>query len=218
MIRNARTFAATVGTLLCLVASAAAQGGAAGKGVETDAQLRVGREGVRPVSCATASVFGVAADTLFDAIPSTIPGSAGAGTDDRLKDPASEHLVGNAGGPQPSALPNAVKDAAVSSAACATLSRHDSAWRDTPEDLTRRAQQLLARNGGRHRVSLPSGQIDLAGRGHDNIPTPHVHEPRTPHPPTSPRAGTPNGYQRTPRPATHQDLDDVEDFLKAQGK
>ena len=45
-------------------------------------------------------------------------------------------------------------------------------------------QEALRLNGGRYRVNLPDGRrVDLAGRPHGGVPTPHTACPRPPNPP-----------------------------------
>jgi hypothetical protein len=72
-------------------------------------------------------------------------------------------------------------------------------------------EQALELNRGINRVRLPDGrEVDLAGRGHYDsttgrpVPTPHVHEPRAPHP--APYQHFPRGVEAIPRPATLGDI------------
>ena len=85
-----------------------------------------------------------------------------------------------------------------------------------PPELIDEAIQL---NRGAARVPLPDGRkLDLFGKPHPDengnpVPTPHVHEPKDPHP--SPYDELyPRGNQAIPRPATPQDIQDAINHLQ----
>jgi len=92
------------------------------------------------------------------------------------------------------------------------------------QTLDQRAADLVTRNGGRNRVSIktPNGRvnIDLQGRPHGGVDTPHVVEFRDNIIPSGPRAGQVGN--RSPvgptRPATNSDLRIVDRFLKSKGQ
>ena len=95
---------------------------------------------------------------------------------------------------------------------------------DRDKSVKERAQELKARNGGKNRVETPTRRVDLDGDPHydkatgEEIETPHVNDRNPPHPEDSPGAGRDPGFSRNTRPATHEDLDDVQQHLEQQGK
>lgn len=92
------------------------------------------------------------------------------------------------------------------------------------QTIEQRAADLVARNGGQHRVSIktPNGRvnIDLQGKSHGVVDTPHVVEFRDNIIPSGPRAGQVGN--RSPvgptRKATNADLRVVDRFLKSKGQ
>ena len=66
-------------------------------------------------------------------------------------------------------------------------------------------EEALKFNQGRNRVNLPDGRaVDLGGKGHGGVPTPHTHCPKPPNPP--PFQNFPSGLEHMPRPATLGDI------------
>ncbi|MCW5777144.1 MAG: hypothetical protein KIS87_11965, partial [Phycisphaeraceae bacterium] len=87
------------------------------------------------------------------------------------------------------------------------------------DDIAKLCQNLVKKNNNRNRVTLPDGRIvDLQGKPHNNkqgcgsvVPTPHV---KTPDQRLHPDKKT----RRDVRPATPEDLRDVEDYLDKRNK
>ena len=80
-----------------------------------------------------------------------------------------------------------------------------------PPELLDEAIRL---NEPRARVPLPDGRdVDLWGRPHGDIDTPHTHEPLPPFEPPYDEL-FPRGSNPTPRPSTIDDIKDVIDHLK----
>ena len=93
-----------------------------------------------------------------------------------------------------------------------------------PQTLEQRAADLVKRNNEKNRVSIthPSGRtnIDLQGKTHGNVPTPHVEEFKNNIIPRGPRVGEIGSRSKVgdTRPATAADLRIVDRFLKSQEK
>jgi len=96
--------------------------------------------------------------------------------------------------------------------------------RGTKQSLEQRAADLVKRNDGRNRVSIlrPDGRtnIDLQGKAHGNVPTPHVQDFKNNIIQSGPRVGQIGSRSKAGdiRPATFEDLRIVDRFLKSQGK
>lgn len=85
-------------------------------------------------------------------------------------------------------------------------------------NLTEQAADLVPLNGGRNRITLrsPSQQmeVDLAGKAHGGVPTPHTKvSPLNPRAPNQPAYNTKNSPVE---PATQQDIRTVRRFLERQ--
>jgi RHS repeat-associated protein len=88
------------------------------------------------------------------------------------------------------------------------------------KNLAERAADLLPLNGGRNRVTLRSThqqmEVDLAGKSHGGVPTPHTRVSQlNPRAPNQPAYNTRNS---TVEPATQQDIRTVRRFLERQDK
>jgi len=86
------------------------------------------------------------------------------------------------------------------------------------KNLTEQAADLVPLNGGRNRVTLrsPSQQmeVDLAGKTHGGVPTPHTKvSPLNPRAPNQPAFNTKNSPVE---PATQQDIRTVRRYLERQ--
>ena len=86
------------------------------------------------------------------------------------------------------------------------------------KNLTEQAADLVPLNGGRNRVTLrsPSQQmeVDLAGKSHGGVPTPHTKvSPLNPRAPNQPAFNTKNSPVE---PATQQDIRTVRRYLERQ--
>lgn len=86
------------------------------------------------------------------------------------------------------------------------------------KNLTEQAADLVPLNGGRNRVTLrsPSQQmeVDLAGKSHGGVPTPHTKvSPLNPRAPNQPAYNTKNSPVE---PATQQDIRTVRRYLERQ--
>jgi len=95
------------------------------------------------------------------------------------------------------------------------------------DDTKERAQKLKKKNDGKNSVTIENNagnghiRIDLDGKSHGGIDTPHVHTYGDNIIPAGPRAGEVGSRTETPgspRPATLEDLDIVETYLTSQGK
>ncbi len=88
------------------------------------------------------------------------------------------------------------------------------------KSLSEQAADLVPQNSNRNRVTLRSPsqkmEVDLAGRSHGDVPTPHTKvSPRNLDAPTQPAYNTKNSPVR---PATQQDIRTVRRFLERQAK
>lgn len=90
------------------------------------------------------------------------------------------------------------------------------------KSIGERAQELKGKNGGRSRVHVPveggAVQVDLDGKAHGGVETPHVQEWQDNVIPSGPRAGEVGSRSKVGdvRPATQEDLDLVEQHLGGQ--
>ena len=101
-----------------------------------------------------------------------------------------------------------------------TLSGCSVATNKTTKSLTDQAADLVSKNGGKHRVTLRSPsqkmEVDLAGKSHGGIPTPHTKvSPSNPMAPKQPAYNTKNSPVR---PATQQDIRTVRRYLERQNR
>jgi RHS repeat-associated protein len=85
-------------------------------------------------------------------------------------------------------------------------------------NLERQAADLVQRNAGRNRVTLRSQkeqlEIDLAGKAHNGVPTPHTRvSQRNPQAPEQPAYNTSEG-KSTLRPSTQEDIRAARRFLE----
>ena len=84
---------------------------------------------------------------------------------------------------------------------------------------SRSLADLVGKNGGKNRVTLRSPsqkmEVDLAGKAHGGVPTPHAKvSPRNPHAPNQPAYNTKGAPVIE---ATQQDIRTVRRFLERQG-
>ena len=92
------------------------------------------------------------------------------------------------------------------------------------QSLPERALELQQRlpSGNRASITHPGGRlnVDLAGKPHGNIPTPHVVEFKNNIIPSGPQAGQIGSRSKVgpTRPATAQDLRIVDRWLKSEGR
>ncbi|HRB33397.1 MAG TPA: RHS repeat-associated core domain-containing protein [Nitrosomonas sp.] len=87
-----------------------------------------------------------------------------------------------------------------------------------PKPLKDQAAELILKNANRHRITLRSPsqkiELDLAGRPHDGVPTPHIRiSPRNLNAPNQPAYNTKNS---SIYPVTQQDIRTVRRFLERQ--
>lgn len=86
--------------------------------------------------------------------------------------------------------------------------------------LTQQADDLVPLNNGKHRVTLRSPsqkmEVDLAGKSHGGVPTPHTKvSPRNPRAPKQPAYNTKNAPVVE---ATQQDIRTVRRYLERQNR
>jgi len=89
-----------------------------------------------------------------------------------------------------------------------------------PKSLKDQAADLIPQNANKNRVTLRSPsqkmEVDLAGRTHGDVPTPHTKvSPRNLKAPNQPAYNTKNSPVR---PATQQDIRTVRRYLERQGQ
>lgn len=94
------------------------------------------------------------------------------------------------------------------------------ATKTTAKSLTDQAADLVSQNGGKHRVTLRSPsqkmEVDLAGKAHGGVPTPHTKvSPSNPMAPKQPAYNTKNSPVN---PATQQDIRTVRRYLERQNR
>ncbi|MEJ1338509.1 MAG: polymorphic toxin type 24 domain-containing protein [Candidatus Sedimenticola sp. (ex Thyasira tokunagai)] len=94
------------------------------------------------------------------------------------------------------------------------------ATKKVPKSLKDQAADLIPQNANKHRVTLRSPsqkmEVDLAGKAHGGIPTPHTKvSPRNYKAPNQPAYNTKNAPVRD---ATQQDIRTVRRYLERQGR
>jgi RHS repeat-associated protein len=99
-------------------------------------------------------------------------------------------------------------------------SRAGNVAKGAPKSLKDQAADLIPQNANKNRVTLRSPsqkmEVDLAGRTHGDVPTPHTKvSPRNLDAPNQPAYNTKNSPVR---PATQQDIRTVRRYLERQGR